>query len=54
MTPPSLNGWSKLSNAAVERMAEVGPYGFAVYGVEPKVILHAGVYYDELLMAREL
>ena len=33
MTPPSLNGWSKLSNAAVERMAEVGPYGFAVYGV---------------------
>jgi len=28
--------------------------GFAVYGVEPKVILHEGVYYDELLMAREL
>jgi RimJ/RimL family protein N-acetyltransferase len=28
--------------------------GFRVYGVDPKVILHDGVYYDELLMAREV
>jgi RimJ/RimL family protein N-acetyltransferase len=28
--------------------------GFTVYGVEPRVIFHNGVYYDELLMARLL
>jgi ribosomal protein S18 acetylase RimI-like enzyme len=28
--------------------------GFQVYGVDPKVILHEGVYYDELLMAKEV
>jgi RimJ/RimL family protein N-acetyltransferase len=28
--------------------------GFAVYGVEPRVIRHAGTAYDELLMARTL
>jgi RimJ/RimL family protein N-acetyltransferase len=26
-------------------------FGFTVYGVEPQVIFHDGVYYDELLMA---
>lgn len=33
MIPPSLSGWSKLPNANVARMAQVGPYGFAVFGV---------------------
>jgi RimJ/RimL family protein N-acetyltransferase len=28
--------------------------GFSVYGVEPEVIHHNGVYYDELLMVRKL
>jgi predicted GNAT family acetyltransferase len=28
--------------------------GFTVYGSDPKVILHAGVFYDEYLMAREI
>jgi RimJ/RimL family protein N-acetyltransferase len=28
--------------------------GFSVYGVEPEVIYHDGVYYDELLMVRRL
>jgi GNAT superfamily N-acetyltransferase len=28
--------------------------GFSVYGVEPEVIYHEGVFYDELLMARRL
>ena len=28
--------------------------GFRVYGVEPQVIFHDGVYYDELLMVREI
>ncbi len=28
--------------------------GFRVYGIEPKVICWEGVYYDELLMAKEL
>ena len=28
--------------------------GFSVYGVEPEVIYHNDVYYDELLMARRL
>ena len=28
--------------------------GFTVYGVEPKVIHHNGVFYDELLMARSI
>jgi GNAT superfamily N-acetyltransferase len=28
--------------------------GFSVYGVEPAVIYHNGVYYDELLMVRRL
>lgn len=28
--------------------------GFRVYGVDPAVLLHAGTFYDELLMAREL
>jgi RimJ/RimL family protein N-acetyltransferase len=28
--------------------------GFTVYGVEPESIQHAGVYYDELLMARRI
>jgi ribosomal protein S18 acetylase RimI-like enzyme len=28
--------------------------GFTVYGIEPQVIHHHGVYYDELLMARQL
>jgi RimJ/RimL family protein N-acetyltransferase len=28
--------------------------GFAVYGVDPQVILHDGMYYDELLMVRML
>jgi RimJ/RimL family protein N-acetyltransferase len=26
--------------------------GFRVYGIEPQALLHDGVYYDELLMAR--
>ena len=28
--------------------------GFSVYGMEPEVIHHNGVYYDELLMVRVL
>jgi RimJ/RimL family protein N-acetyltransferase len=28
--------------------------GFSVYGIEPEVIYHNGVYYDELLMARRI
>jgi RimJ/RimL family protein N-acetyltransferase len=28
--------------------------GFTVYGIEPQTIHHDGVYYDELLMARQL
>lgn len=28
--------------------------GFTVYGVDPQVIYHDGVYYDELLMARKM
>jgi RimJ/RimL family protein N-acetyltransferase len=28
--------------------------GFSVYGVEPEVIYHNGVYYDELLMLHQL
>ena len=28
--------------------------GFTVYGLDPKTIRHDGVYYDELLMAREV
>ena len=28
--------------------------GFTVYGIEPKVIYHNGVFYDELLMARSV
>lgn len=28
--------------------------GFQVYGVEPDVLLHEGVYYDELLMYRRI
>ncbi len=28
--------------------------GFQIYGTEPKVILHAGVYYDEYLLARDV
>jgi RimJ/RimL family protein N-acetyltransferase len=28
--------------------------GFRVYGVEPQVIYYDGVYYDELLMSREV
>ena len=28
--------------------------GFSVYGVDPEVIYHDGVYYDELLMMRHL
>lgn len=28
--------------------------GFAIYGIEPKVICHDGVFYDELLMIRYL
>ena len=28
--------------------------GFTVYGIEPKVIYHNGVFYDELLMARQV
>ena len=28
--------------------------GFSVYGVEPQVIYHDGVYYDELLMVQRL
>lgn len=28
--------------------------GFAVYGVEPQVIYYDGVFYDELLMAKEV
>jgi len=29
-------------------------HGFEIYGVDPKVILHEGVYYDEYLMSRQL
>lgn len=29
-------------------------HSFAVYGIEPEVIYHDAVYYDELLMARRL
>jgi len=28
--------------------------GFRVYGVEPEVIFHDGIYYDELLMIRDI
>jgi RimJ/RimL family protein N-acetyltransferase len=28
--------------------------GFAIYGIEPKVIHYNGVFYDELLMARQV
>jgi RimJ/RimL family protein N-acetyltransferase len=28
--------------------------GFVAYGVEPKAVLHEGVFYDELLMSRSL
>jgi ribosomal protein S18 acetylase RimI-like enzyme len=28
--------------------------GFSVYGMEPEVIYHNGIYYDELLMVRRL
>lgn len=28
--------------------------GFSIYGVEPEVLLHGGVYYDEILMTRRL
>jgi len=28
--------------------------GFRVYGVEPQVIFYDGVYYDELLMVKEI
>jgi RimJ/RimL family protein N-acetyltransferase len=28
--------------------------GFSVYGMDPEVIYHGGVYYDELLMVRKL
>jgi len=28
--------------------------GFRVYGVEPQVIYYDGMYYDELLMVKEI
>jgi RimJ/RimL family protein N-acetyltransferase len=28
--------------------------GFSVYGMDPEVIYHDGVYYDELLMVHKL
>jgi RimJ/RimL family protein N-acetyltransferase len=28
--------------------------GFRVYGVDPRVILYNGMYYDELLMVKDL
>jgi ribosomal protein S18 acetylase RimI-like enzyme len=48
--------WVKLAvianNGAAIRAYVKG--GFRVYGVDPAVIYHDGVYYDELLMARQL
>ena len=39
------------NTAAIRRYVQCG---FSVYGVEPQVIYHDGVYYDELLMVRRL
>lgn len=42
---------------AANNAAAIGAYlrlGFSVYGVEPQAVLHAGVMYDELLMAKKL
>jgi RimJ/RimL family protein N-acetyltransferase len=39
------------NTAAIRRYIRCG---FSVYGVEPEVIYHGGVYYDELLMAQRL
>ncbi len=56
--------WARAHGACQARLAVVtsntgaiGCYvrgGFRVYGVEPAVIHHAGVYHDELLMTRRL
>ena len=46
----------KLGVAAVNTSA-LNSYircGFRVYGVEPGVLYYGGVYYDELLMVKEL
>jgi RimJ/RimL family protein N-acetyltransferase len=46
----------KLGVAAVNASA-LNSYiraGFRVYGVEPQVLFYEGVYYDELLMVREI
>lgn len=40
------------SNAAAVRC--YARCGFAVYGLDPKTICHEGVYYNELMMAREV
>ena len=39
------------NTAAIRRYIRCG---FSVYGVEPEVIYHGSVYYDELLMAQRL
>lgn len=55
-------GWGKTHGVKVAKLAVVADnasaircyegVGFTVYGRDPKAMCHAGVYYDELLMAR--
>lgn len=44
--------WTAASNTAA--ITAYVRRGFLVYGMEPRAIYHDGVYYDDLLMMREL
>lgn len=56
--------WSKENEAAIVKLAIVIPnpgvysfykgYGFKPYGTEPKAVKIDGVYYDEILMFKEI
>jgi RimJ/RimL family protein N-acetyltransferase len=43
-----------VTTSSISAIRCYGRSGFTVYGVEPKVIYHNEVYYDELLMAKLL
>ena len=56
--------WGKAEGVRILRLSVVAvnaaairrylALGFSIYGVEPEVLLHGGVFYDELLMTRRL
>jgi RimJ/RimL family protein N-acetyltransferase len=56
--------WAKIQNVIIIKLAvtttnlpAINAYtrlGFEIYGTEPKVIFHDGVYYDEFLMSRNI